>query len=208
MTRTPASDGAILVPGLIPVLTTLLAWRVFGQRPGVRVGAGFAIALCGLVVVVDPAGAVSSRRLAGDLILVGAAVSWAIYTILGPKLIARSDPLVATTYASAAGALLLLPFSVPGWDDLAHAGLSAWASIVYLAPFGTTLAFVLYYDNVRKLGAARTASFTLLVPVFGVSSSILDSRRTAARRAGDRRHDRARRPLARRAAPGTRARGD
>lgn len=173
LTRTPASDGAILVPGLIPVLTTLLAWRVLGQRPGLRVGLGFAIALCGLVVVVDPAGSVSTRRLAGDLILVGAAVSWAIYTIVGPKLISRYDPLVATTYASAAGALLLLPFSVPGWGKLAHAGLPAWASIVYLAPLGTTLAFVLYYDNVRKLGAARTASFTLLVPVFGVSSSIL-----------------------------------
>ncbi len=125
------------------------------------------------MVVVDPAGAVSSRRLAGDLILIGASVAWAIYTILGPKLIARYDPLVATTYASAAGAVMLLPFAVPGFGKLAHAGLSAWASIIYLAPLGTTLAFVLYYDSVRSLGATRTSAFTLLVPVFGVSSSIL-----------------------------------
>jgi drug/metabolite transporter (DMT)-like permease len=173
LTRTPASDGAILVPGLIPVLTTLLAWRVFRERPGLRVAMGFAIALAGLVIVVDPAGAVSSRRLAGDAILVGASVAWAVYTILGPKLIARYDPLVATTYASAAGAVMLLPFSVTGWGKLAHAGASAWLAIVYLALLGTTLAFVLFYDGVRRLGAARAAAFTLLVPVFGVSSSIL-----------------------------------
>ena len=74
--RPPASDGAILVPGLIPVFTTLLAWRIFGERPTRRVVLGFATAIVGLVIVVDPAGAVSSSRLTGDLILVGAAVCW------------------------------------------------------------------------------------------------------------------------------------
>jgi drug/metabolite transporter (DMT)-like permease len=171
--RTPASDGAILVPGLIPVLTTLLAWRVYHQRPTRVVALGFAIALVGLVIVVDPAGAVSNRRLVGDLILVGASVTWAIYTILGREVLNRFDAYAATTYASAVGALMLLPFSVTGWGRLMHAGAGTWASIVYLAPLGTVLAFVLYYEGVKTLGASRAAAFTLLVPVFGVSSSIV-----------------------------------
>jgi drug/metabolite transporter (DMT)-like permease len=170
--RTPATDGSILVPGLIPVLTTLIAWRVYGQRPTRTVALGFAIALVGLVIVVDPAGAVSNRRLVGDLILVGASVTWASYTILGRRALQRFDAYAATTYASTVGALMLLPFSVTGWGRLVHAGAGTWASIVYLAPLGTVLAFVLYYDGVRTLGAARAAAFTLLVPVFGVSSSI------------------------------------
>jgi drug/metabolite transporter (DMT)-like permease len=173
LVRTPASDGAILVPGLIPVFTTLLAWRIFGARPTRRVVLGFAVALVGLVIVVDPAGAVSSSRLTGDVILVGAAVCWAVYTILGRAATTRFDPLVATTYASAAGALMLAPFSVTGLGTLVHAGAAAWLAILYLAPLGTVLAFVLYYDSVRALGASRAAAFTLLVPVFGVSSSIL-----------------------------------
>jgi drug/metabolite transporter (DMT)-like permease len=171
--RTPASDGSILVPGLIPVLTTLLAWRVYGQRPTRAVALGFAIALVGLVIVVDPAGAVSSRRLAGDLILVGGSVAWAVYTILGRAALNRFDAFAATTYASVAGAAMLAPFSVTGWGKLVHAGAGTWSSIVYLAPLGTVLAFVLYYDGVRRLGAARAAAFTLLVPVFGVTSSIV-----------------------------------
>ncbi len=173
LVRTPASDGAILVPGLIPVFTTLLAWRIYGQRPTRRVALGFGIAIVGLVVVVDPAGAVSSSRLLGDLILVGAAVCWAVYTILGRSALARFDALLATTYASIVGALMLAPFSVTGWGTLAHAGRAAWLSILYLAPLGTVLAFVLYYGGVRRLGASRAAAFTLLVPVFGVSSAIL-----------------------------------
>jgi drug/metabolite transporter (DMT)-like permease len=173
LVRTPASDGAILVPGLIPVFTTLLAWRVLGQRPTRRIALGFAIAIAGLIVVVDPAGELSRSRLVGDLILVGAAVCWAVYTILGRSATVRFDALLATTYASVVGTLMLLPFSVTGWGTLAHAGAAAWASILYLAPLGTVLAFVLYYDGVRKLGAAKAAAYTLLVPVFGVSSSII-----------------------------------
>lgn len=173
LVRTPASDGAILVPGLIPVLTTLLAWRAFGQRPSGRAALGFAIAIVGLVVVVDPAGAVSSSRLAGDLILVGASVCWAVYTILGRSATARFDPLLATTYASVVGALMLAPFSVTGWGTFVHAGASAWLAVLYLAPLGTVLAFVLYYESVHTLGAAKASAFTLLVPVFGVSLSIL-----------------------------------
>jgi len=171
--RTPASDGAILVPGLIPALTALLAWRLYAQRPTRRVTTGFAIALVGLVVVVDPTGAVGGERLAGDLLLLGAAVCWAVYTILGPSATARFDPLLATAYASALGTLILIPLSVTGWGSLAHADAAAWLALLYLAPLGTVLAFVLYYDGVQRLGAARTAAFTLLVPVFGVSSSIV-----------------------------------
>lgn len=173
LVRTPASDGAILVPGLIPIVTTLLAWRLHGQRPTRRIALGFAIAVVGLLIVVDPAGAVSSSRLVGDLILVGAAVCWAVYTILGRTALARFDALLATTYASIVGALMLAPFSVTGWGTLLHAGSGAWLSILYLALLGTVLAFVLYYDGVRRLGASRAAAFTLLVPVFGVSSAIL-----------------------------------
>lgn len=171
--RAPAADGSIIVPGLIPVATTLLAWRVFGERPTRAVAAGLLVAIAGLVVVVDPVGAVGSRRLVGDAILLGGPVCWAAYSILGRDAVARFGPALATTYATAAGALFLAPFSVTGWGKLVHAPLSAWLAILYLAPVATVLGFVLFYEGVRVIGAARTASFTLLVPIFGVLSSVL-----------------------------------
>ena len=206
LVRTPASDGAILVPGLIPVFTTLLAWRVFGERPSRRVWLGFAIAVVGLVVVVDPAGAVSSSRLVGDLILVGASVCWAAYTILGRSATTRFDPLLATTYASAAGTLMLAPFSVTGWGTLVHAGAATWLAVLYLAPLGTVLAFVLYYDGVRSLGAAQGGGVHAARP--RLRRVVRDPRAGRAAPAGPRRRrpDRARRALARPApGPGSRA---
>jgi drug/metabolite transporter (DMT)-like permease len=58
----PATDGSVLVPGLIPVVTVLFAWPVLGERPTRRAGVGLAVALAGLAVVADPVGGLGSER--------------------------------------------------------------------------------------------------------------------------------------------------
>jgi drug/metabolite transporter (DMT)-like permease len=173
--RAPATDGSVLVPGLIPVVTTLLAWPVLGERPTRRAALGLAIALVGLVVVADPVGGVGSDRLLGDALFVGAALSWAAFTLAGREATARFGSVSSNVFATSVGALLLLPltFFGRGWAGLAAAPVQAWGSIAYLSLLGTVLAFVLFYEGVRLIGAARASSFALLVPIFGVLSSVL-----------------------------------
>lgn len=171
----PAADGSVLVPGLIPVVTTLLAWRVLGERPSRLAGIGLAVALAGLVVVADPAGGIASSRLVGDALFVGASCSWAVYTLAGRAATERFGSVNANVYATAAGSLMLLPLSFfgGGWAGAAHAPASAWGGVAYLSVGGTVLGFVLFYEGVRLIGAARASSFALLVPIFGVVSSVL-----------------------------------
>lgn len=171
----PAADGSVLVPGLIPVVTTLLTWRVFGERPSRLAGLGLAVALVGLAVVANPTGSIASGRLLGDALFVGAACSWAAYTLAGRAAIARFGSVNANVYATAAGSLMLLPLSFlgGGWTAAARAPASAWGGVAYLAVGGTVLGFVLFYEGVRLIGAARASSFALLVPIFGVVSSVL-----------------------------------
>ena len=171
----PATDGAIIVPGLAPVFATALAWPLLGERIGTRGVLGFALAFAGLVLVVDPAGGVDSDRLLGALLFVLGAACWGVYSILGKTATARFDPVTATLYATASGTLMLLPFSFAGggWGDLAGASGETWASVAYLGVFGTVLAFVLFYEGVKRIGPSRAASFALLVPVFGVLGAVL-----------------------------------
>ncbi|HZD87345.1 MAG TPA: DMT family transporter [Gaiellaceae bacterium] len=171
----PATDGAVLVPGLIPAMTTLLAWPVLGERPARRSVAGLALAFVGVVVVADPTGNVGSQRLIGDVLFVGAAVSWAAYTLAGREATARFGSVSANVFATGIGSLLLLPVSFVGngWSGLGSATGGAWGSIAYLSLAGTVLAFVLFYEGVRLLGASAASAFALLVPIFGVLSSVL-----------------------------------
>lgn len=171
----PATDGSVLVPGLIPAMTTLLAWPVLGERPARRALIGLAIAFAGVVIVADPTGSVGSQRLVGDALFVGASLSWAAYTLSGREATRRFGSVSANVFATAVGALLLLPVTLAGkgWTSLGSASAGAWAGIAYLALAGTVLAFVLFYEGVRLLGASAASSFALLVPIFGVLSSVL-----------------------------------
>jgi drug/metabolite transporter (DMT)-like permease len=171
----PATDGAIIVPGLVPVLTAALAWALRGETIGTRGSLGFLLAFAGLVLVVDPAGGVSSDRLLGAVLFVLGAACWAVYSILGKTATARFDSVTATLYGTAAGTVMLLPFSFAagGWGDLADASVETWTSVAYLGLFGTVLAFVLFYEGVQRIGPSRAASFALLVPIFGVLGAVL-----------------------------------
>jgi len=171
----PASDGAIIVPGLAPVFSMLIAWPVLGERIGGRGLAGLLLAFAGVAAVIQPSGGVDRDRVIGALLFVAGAACWGIYSVLGKSATARFGAVTATLYATATGALMLLPFSIAesGWSKLSGGDAAAWASIVYLAVFGTVLAFVLFYEGVSRIGASRATAFALLVPIFGVLGSVL-----------------------------------
>jgi drug/metabolite transporter (DMT)-like permease len=170
----PATDGAVIVPGFAPVFTVLLGWAVLRERvsrPGV---VGLVLAFVGLVAVVKPGGDLDADRVAGAALFVAGAFCWAIYLLIGRPAIARFGAVTSTLYATATGTAMLIPFSLAerGWRDLEDAGADAWVPMLYLAVFGTVLAFVLFYEGVGRIGPARAAAFAMLVPIFGVLASV------------------------------------
>jgi drug/metabolite transporter (DMT)-like permease len=175
LTLAPASDGSILVPGTIPMLTTLLAVTLLHERIGRRTVAGIAIAIAGLAVVVGPAGEAGGTRLSGDLLFLASAGVWAAYNILVRVASDRFDAISATLYAMICGALLLTPLAIleGSWSSVTAASPQALLSIAYLAVLGSIVAFVLLQIGVARIGAARASAFTLLVPLFGVGLSVM-----------------------------------
>ena len=175
LTLAPASDGSILVPGTIPMLTALLAIPLLGERIGWRAVLGIGIAVLGLVVVIGPAREAGGQRLLGDALFLASAGVWSAYNVMVRVASRRFDAVSATLYAMVAGTLVLLPLALleDSGSALAAASTTAWLSIGYLAVFGSILAFVFLQVGVARLGAARASAFTLLVPIFGVGLSIL-----------------------------------
>ena len=180
LTLAPASDGAIIVPGLAPVFTLLLAGLILHERLGTRAYIGFGVAAVGLYLVVAPAGTTSSQRLLGDLMFLAGAVCWGVYSVLARIASRRFDPVSTTLYGTALGTAILIPAAVleGGAARLLDAPAEALAGVAYLAVFGTVAAFVLLNMGVARIGASRASAFALLVPIIGVLSSValLDER--------------------------------
>jgi drug/metabolite transporter (DMT)-like permease len=175
LTLAPASDGAIIVPGLAPVFTAILAGVFLGERLTARVFIGLAVAAAGLVLVVAPAGAgVDGQRLLGDALFLAGAALWAVYNVISRIASRRFDAVSTTLYGIALGTAVLIPAALleGGTSSVVDAPLGAVLGIAYLAVFGTVAAFVLLNLGVARIGAARASAFALLVPVIGVLSSV------------------------------------
>ena len=177
LAKLPASRAALII-ALNPAITIAISAVVFKERLGARRWAGVVVALVGVAIVVSKgdfanfAGGVVGL---GELFMFAAVTSWALYTILGRKVLVGLTPLAATNYAALWGTMLLGLAAAPAFGAL-HPTQFDWrmtVSLLYLGVLGTAVAFVWYYMSVKKVGASTTSIFNNLVPVFGVAISVL-----------------------------------
>ncbi|MFF9346848.1 EamA family transporter [Streptomyces sp. NPDC014734] len=158
------------------VFTALFAALALGERPGrVRVW-GMGVALAGIAVAAIDEGA-GGPVLAFVLVLVAAAC-WGVSNVLTRKA-APPDSLNFMVWVSTVPVLPLLGLSLlfEGWDRdadaLAALDWSGVGIIVYVAWITTVFGFGAWGFLLRHHPASSVAPFTLLVPVFGMSSAAL-----------------------------------
>lgn len=174
MQHITAGRGALVV-AITPVITLLAAAWLLKEGLTPLKALGSALALAGCLTVIgkgDPLALLQGRVGSGDLLIVGCAFMWSIYTLigrLGTQSLARRNlgALVMTAYASCAGFLMLLAAALLADPaQLApHYSLRAWSAIVFLGLLGTTLGFTWFAAAVQKIGAQRASIFINLVPI-------------------------------------------
>ena len=177
LTMAPASDGALIVPTTIPVLTAVAAWFV-GERLTPMKVAGFAVASIGAALVIaagQTADEISSRRLVGDVLMLFGAGCWAIYTVLGTIALRTRSPLAIVTIAAPIGALCLIPlgFIEKGYADVGGWNATVWLNVLYLALVGSVASFIAFYWLVRRVGAGVAAMTSYLVPVLTLAMAVV-----------------------------------
>jgi drug/metabolite transporter (DMT)-like permease len=173
----PAGRASLVVT-LNPVMTTLGAAIIFGERMNRKIAIGMVMAFLGGLIVLThgaPWKLFAGEMGHGEWLLLGCAVAWSAYSLLGKKLLQGVPALTATTYTACAGlvllwaaALIFEPAQSP-WG----LGLETHGAIAFLGLGATVLAYVWYFKGIAALGAGTAASYISLVPVFGVLSSVL-----------------------------------
>lgn len=179
--RIAAGRGALVV-ALNPVMVTLLAWLLGQETMQARKGLGITIALIGCLTVIgngEPLALLQGSVGPGEWLILGCALSWASYTLIGRHITRTLPPLAVTLYASLLGALFLgLAAGYEGRIEAATWSWRIWASMGFLAIFGTAMAYTWFTAAVHQIGAARASVFINLVPVFAVlqAAVLLDER--------------------------------
>jgi drug/metabolite transporter (DMT)-like permease len=166
LTQITAGDSALII-AVAPVLTAVLAGVVGLDRltPPKLVGA--LVAFLGVAVVIAAGHELSlGASLIGDVLTLGAAVLWAVYTVAATRVLRTVDPLQATAWGVLGGMLFLLPFGA--WEVLttppATVTVPAILAILYSGALAAGIANVFLFNAIRLVGPTRVTVFQFLVP--------------------------------------------
>ena len=172
---------ALLIEYLAPVFLVLFAWARTRRHPGRFTLAGSALALGGLVLVLDLSGE-STPELVGIAWALTASLGLCVYYVIAGRVDPELPPIALTAGAMTLGAAILLALGALGVTPLrATFGevVFVGAEVSWLLPAGvilgmsTVLAYLLGIEGGRRLGT-RIASFVGLTEVlFSIAAAWL-----------------------------------
>ena len=151
--------------GLQPLLVASLTWLIARRAPrpvDVVVGAVAAVGV-GLVVVRPGAG----LDVVGVLAAVGANVSFAIGVVLTRRFPTPPHRIAATGWQLLLGGTVIVPLMVLAEGAPPALTGRSIAGFAYLSLAGTALAFVVWFNGIRRLPAAAPPLLGLAAPVTG-----------------------------------------
>ena len=167
---TTATNGALL-NSTTPIMIFVLSRMLVGERWSARQALGVAISLGGVAAIVargDVTMLAGLQLNGGDLWVLLATLSWAIYTVCLRWRPAELDPLAMLWTISAIGVLAILPLYA--WELATGRTLQvtpiALAGIAYMGVFATVVAYVFWNRAVQQVGPNRAGPFMYLMLVY------------------------------------------
>jgi drug/metabolite transporter (DMT)-like permease len=165
-----------LIFGCTPVTVALLSASVGHDRVTPRQWAGVGLSLAGVALVVSQASQ-RGASVTGNVLIFGAMLGWAIYTVGSRPMLARHSPLIVTGYTMTIGSVLYSLFGIQALRRLDWSAVSpaAWGVLAYSAVFSLVVAYIIWYTAVQRVGSSRTSIYSNLVPIvaMGVAALVL-----------------------------------
>ena len=172
LVRSTAANAALLII-VEPLAIMALSPMMLGETLGRRETLGGAIALAGtMLVVLDGIPGVTTRlapHWRGDLLLVGSAIAFASYSLIGRDVLRRHASTPVTALSIAWGAAALAPLAVVEWSRGARPTwtLVSVTGMLYLGIVITGLAYLVWNWALERVEAPRAAVFLTVQPVAG-----------------------------------------
>src|SRR5438876_10170048 len=172
LVRSTAANAALLII-VEPLVIVALSPLTLGERLGRREALGGAVAVAGTVLVVLDGIPGVTVRLAphwrGDLVLVGSAIAFASYSLIGRGVLRRHASTPVTALSILWGAVALAPLAALEWWGGARPTWTAASvmGMLYLGVIITALAYLVWNWALERVEAPRAAVFLTVQPVVG-----------------------------------------
>ena len=161
----PAAHAGALFPGVMPLLTAILAALILKEVFTLRKRVGFVLIVSGIVSIILGSGlAVCTPQTIGHLLFLGAALAFACYTVALRR--ARLDGLHAAAISAVGSMLLYLPpYTLMAGGSIFDASPTAIGLQALVQGLLTAvISYIVYGRAVSILGASSGAAFAASCP--------------------------------------------
>ena len=165
----PASHGATLMPGLMPIIVGLLAWLILNESISRVRWLGICIVIAGAFLIgAQNFLASNENQWIGDLLFVGSAISWSFYIIC--MRLWRISPWQGTALVAVISMIIYLPiYSFHfGGRVFEHPPSTIFFQGLYQGVLTSIGAFWLFNSALAVFGASATAAASALIPALTV----------------------------------------
>ena len=163
--------NSTLMASVAPVMMIGFSWLTFRTKTTTLQFTGIILSLLGAFAIILKGNLNNLFNLyftAGDLWMLGAVVSWCLYSVLLKKIDSKTSQLANLEVMIIIGVIFIIPFYIMESFNstyLPSTGLDL-AIIGYVAVFASIVAFFSWNKGVSIIGPNRASLFLHLIPVF------------------------------------------
>ncbi|MCS3759374.1 DMT family transporter [Bradyrhizobium centrosematis] len=164
------SGLASILNATTPLFTVLVMAAAGEEALHIRRVAGVALGLVGVVILRGWGLETRPGQGLGILLCLGGAVSYGFAALAARRLLKDSPPLGTATFQLMVSTVMMAIVAgvVEQPWHLAVPGVATWSAVLGLAALSTALAYIVFFQIVRRSGASNVMLVTLLIPVTAI----------------------------------------
>jgi len=163
--------NSTLMASVAPVMMIGFSWLIFRTKTTILQFTGIVLSLLGAFAIVLKGNLNNLYNLyftAGDLWMLGAVISWCLYSVLLKKIDSKTSQLANLEVMIIIGVIFIIPFYIMESFNSTYLPSSGFDLVIigYVAVFASIVAFFSWNKGVSIIGPNRASLFLHLIPVF------------------------------------------
>lgn len=164
---TTASNTGWII-GTAPIFMAILGLIFYKEKVIFLQLAGILIAMFGLLLLIGKGKILNVDLIEnkGDLLVLGSAFTWGVYSMVNKKISLTYSPLMTILYLFLMMAIIIIPFNLNSetFNSVINLSYIGWTSILFLGLFCSGIAYVIWAQALRDMESAKVGAFLYFEP--------------------------------------------